>query len=92
MDDTDYGSLKTAMEEAAASIERLASLWKSWLRVTCTVHGPMHRDDGFLWRCEGFDGEGCESRITDEEAAGLGAGTPAFPWSGVSVRNIRMEP
>jgi hypothetical protein len=42
--------------------------------VTCGKHGQMQRDDARMWwTCAGFDGEGCPSRITDEEIRRQGA-------------------
>ena len=35
---------------------------------TCPVHGPMRHDFArCAWRCAGFDGEGCDQVVTDEE-------------------------
>lgn len=39
----------------------------------CRTHGPMRRrDDCMWWVCVGFDGEGCDARVTDED---IGRGT-----------------
>jgi hypothetical protein len=36
----------------------------------CPIHGRMqHRFITCLWVCNGYDGEGCEWRVTDEQLA-----------------------
>jgi hypothetical protein len=37
----------------------------------CPVHGQMHEDFAFFWWvCHGYDGEGCDYVVTDEERYG----------------------
>ena len=37
--------------------------------VICNTHGPMKRREHW-WECPGFDGEGCDSWLTDGDVAG----------------------
>lgn len=39
----------------------------------CPVHGQMHEDFAFdRWGCHGYDGEGCDHVVTNEERYGSG--------------------
>jgi hypothetical protein len=52
------------------------------LVVNCEQHGPMrHRVITRQWICAGFDGEGCDTVITDESVAFLRAVGPKSPPS-----------
>jgi hypothetical protein len=49
------------------------------LQIICDVHGPMKRREHLnLWDCVGFDGEGCDVIVTDEQTYILheGGGRP----------------
>lgn len=52
------------------------------MTVTCTAHGPMRLDFALnRYICKGFDGEGCDSYLDQEEAELYGEERPVICYA-----------
>lgn len=66
----------------------MAEMLVSW--PVCTVHGTMRHRERF-WECNGYDGEGCPSMITDDELSDhLSNGAP-IPRGTIEVITTRLD-
>lgn len=66
----------------------MAETWVSWPE--CEIHGRMRHRENF-WECNGYDGEGCESMITDDELSGCVIRTCDPPRGAVRVTTVKLD-